>query len=451
MRHTVLKRLAACLMLVASLAAAAHAQESAFQDAKGESSIFLNDGGGFFHINPTDKSIKVGFTRDTGREKPYFGIDFTGKASGGFATLFNGGTPSPEAEVGFTVGKRFLTTKSDAEKVKECMKRVARELLTTGKADFIKEERKLFIERKTAENLTRLTKEENDKRKGSGSLFASIKEEIVREALQRGLSPNVANGMGESMAPKLVEVELMGKAKQDAETEANSPAGIQEIEDTAVRGVDGPASQVCVLDPEVLDARAFDWISLRVSYKRASYKVLNPSAAFADQVRRQNFDGFTTTLAYNRVITLDKLSKEALETTKGSKGSVIIGASIGVARRNNADNLRSVELEDQGFTSSSGTTQRRAVSKQTVLSGGYDEYLAVPINTDVVWYPGALNHRVAFDFFTRSDLGSTGRNFVPGVGLFLTQQKSPTKVVGGISFSYDDGKGKVGLVGGFHF
>ena len=117
------KKLPMCLALVAALAVAARAQESAFQDAQGESSIFINEGGIFTRLNATEKSIALGFTHDTGREKPYFGLDFKGKASGNFASLFNGGTPSPEAEVGFTVGKRFLTVKSDAERVKECMSR----------------------------------------------------------------------------------------------------------------------------------------------------------------------------------------------------------------------------------------------------------------------------------------------------------------------------------------
>ncbi|HEX8119578.1 MAG TPA: hypothetical protein VF521_20050 [Pyrinomonadaceae bacterium] len=449
MKRGVWKCLPACLALVASLAAAARAQESAFQDAKGETSIFLNDGGGFGRINATDKSIELGFTRDTQREKPYFGVDVKGKASGDFASLFNGGTPSPEAEVGFTVGKRYITMKSLAATKKECERTTAADLLKNGMQKLLDEAKEDFLKRMTKKHLDELTKAEGGKHQGPGSLHAAIRDELIRAAEQKGLSHAVATDIAETTTPKLVENELARQAKSMAEADAASPAGSREIRDNAVNGVGGLASQLCAKSPAVLNARALDWLNFRVAYKRARYKLLNTAGAFADQVRKQNFDGYSATLAYNRLMSLDNL--EARERPDGTKGFFIVGVSIGVARRNNADDLDSVELEDESFTSASGTTQRRAVSKQTVLSGEYKQFTAVPLNTDVVWYPGALNSRFAVDFFTRSTLGSTDRKFVPGVGLFLTQEKSPTKVVGGISFSVDDGKGKVGLVGGFHF
>jgi hypothetical protein len=457
MKHSVLRRLPLCLALVVALAAAARAQESAFQDAKGETSIYIGEGGGFGRVNATDKSIELGFTRDTGREKPYFGVDVKGKSSGDFASLFTGGTPSPEAEVGFTVGKRFITMKSQTARVRECMQETVVRLLTTDKQKIIDEAKKDFLARKTEEHRLALTKAEDDLRRGPGSLFASIRDELIRSAEQKGLSRAVATDMAESMTPELVKAELKRKAEEAAAADAASPAGRQEIEDTAVKGVGGMASQLCVSSPKVLDARAMDWLNFRVAYKRARYKLLNTSGAFADQVRKENFDGYSATLAYNRLMSLDNLAKRenpddtSADKPVGSKGFIIVGVSVGVARRNNSGDLNSVEVEDESFTSSSGTTQRRAVSKQTVLSGTYKEFTAVPLNTDVVWYPGALKSRFAIDFFTRSNLSGTERKFVPGVGLFLTQEKSPTKVVGGISFSFDDGKGKVGLVGGFHF
>jgi hypothetical protein len=452
MRHIMLKNLAICLTLVVSVAVAAHAQQSGFVDAKGESSVYLNSGGGFARINATDKSIQLGFTRDTGREKPYFGIDFTGKATNDFASLFSSGKPSPEAEVGFTFGKRFIFTPSDAEVVNACIDEKTKELLQVGLPELIKQERKRVIAQNTPDNLKALKKAEDALEDAGGdSLGSRIRRELFREAKGKGLSDEVANGIAEELTPKLVAAELQRQAKAKAEMDADSPTGAAEIRKTAEAGARGEAGGLCVLKPEVLDARAFDWIGVRVAYKRARYKLLDKAAVFANQVRKQNFDGYSATLAYNRVITLDKLSKAALEQAKRSKGSVILGVSIGVERRNTSDDLDSVDLEDQSFTSSSGTTQRRAVSKQTVLNGEYKEFIAVPLNTDVVYLPGALNSRVAIDFFTRSDLGTTGRKFVPGVGLFLTKEKSPTKVVGGISFSFEDGKPKVGLVGGFHF
>jgi hypothetical protein len=221
-------------------------------------------------------------------------------------------------------------------------------------------------------------------------------------------------------------------------------------------------------DPAFARRLTVDWLTFQTGYKRARYKLLNESGAFADQVRKQSFDGYNVTLGYNALITLAKLAsiREARQQLKMRRdqgealtnvpdgppqGSIIFGASIGVERRNNVDDLKEIEVEDQTFTSVGGTTQRRAVSRQQVLSGIYKEFTAVPLNTDVVWHPASLAGRIAFDAFTRSNLGDVNREFVPGVGVFITEKGAPTKVVGGISFSFKDGKARIGLVGGFHF
>lgn len=473
-----LKNLAACVALAAGLTSAAHAQQSAFQDAGGESSIYLREGGGYARVNPTDKSVQVGFLRDTGGSKPWFGLDFTGKASGGFAALFNGGTPSPEAEVGLTLGKRFLTMRSDAAILSECINQTVLELQNINLDTLILQARKDFIDRRIFEITQELqaARDEVDVQKLTietwNELFAAEK------AKDKDLPDAVAAGIATAATPKAVEAKLAAKkltnvaerAEAQARLEAESDAGKAEIRDLALDSAKGEASNLCAEESPDLEREAYDWLSFRASYKRASYKLLNESAAFADQVRKQSFDGFSAKFAYNRMITLDDLSGERSrriarraarrenrpelerETEKvRSRGAVILGASLGVERRNNSDDLKSVDLEDQPFTSSSGTTQRRAISKQTVFRGEYKEFIAVPLNTDIVWFPGRFSSRIAVDIFTRSNLGETNRKFVPGVGLFLTKEKSPTKVVGGLSFSVDDGKGKVGLVGGFHF
>lgn len=455
MRNT-LTRTLACAALALSLTALARAQ-SAFVDAKGESSIFIKEGGGFARINATDKSIELGYLRDRGDERPYFGFSVKGKASGDFASLFNGGTPSPEAEVGFTVGKRFfLLAESDKAITDRCMALMEKDLL----ADFpklVEGAKKEFVEARKAARVERLKK----------SLAAEIKAALVREAVARGVPEDVAKDAAESMSAKLVEAAATRTAEEQLKAEADAlhPATVEKM---ARDKANDDASILCVQEDPALVQRSVDWIAFRVAYNRASYKLLNEAGGFDEQVRKQSFDGFSATLGFNTLITLDdvgrlKAQRAALgdarradrrapkETAQESKGAMIVGVSIGVRRKNNADDLKSVEIEDQSFTSASGTTQRRALSKQTVLRGEYKEFTSVPLNTDVVWYPGALQSRLAIDFFTRSDLSKTGRDFRPGVGVFITEQGKPTKVVGGISFSYDDGKGKIGLVGGFHF
>ena len=484
MRGTVLKNLAACLALVASLAAAARAQESGFQDAGGGTSVFLRSGGGFTQVNPTEKSIKLGFLRDRGGDGLWWGVDFKGKASGSFASLFNGGTPSPEGEVGFTVGKRFLTMESDLTVMKRCIDQTAEQLKTKNIDLLLLQAKKDFIAERTFKYAEELQEQldQVDVQKLTietwNELFRAEMEKNKTRAEGDKVSEAVAAGIATAATPKAVEAKLAEKkltnvaqqAESRARLEAESEAGKAEIKALAIASAKGEASNLCAEEEPDLEREAYDWVNFRVSYRRASYKLLNTAGAFADQVRKQGFDGFSAKFAYNRMITLDDLAAErerrlarrllrqanqpAQERESDrvrSKGAVILGVSIGVERQNNSDDLKSIEVEDQTFTSSSETTQRRAVSKQTVLSGTYKEFIAVPLNTDIVWLPGRFNSRIAIDFFTRSNLGETNRKFVPGVGLFLTSEKSPTKVAGGISFSYDDGKGKVGLVGGFHF
>lgn len=455
--RAMLTKVLGCAALGLSLATSAAAQ-SAFQDAKGESSVFIKEGGGFTTINPTDKSIELGFVRDRGDERLYYGVNFKGKASGTFASLFNGGTPSPEAEVGFTVGKRFfLLAKSDDEITQTCQNSLKVKLRKDDK--IIEGVKKEFIEARKEARVTELKK----------SLAPEIKAALVREAMAKGVPEAVARDAAETVAPMLVEAAAARTAEAELKVKADAltPAELDKLADEKA---EDDASVLCANEDPALVQRAVDWLAFHVAYNRASYKILNEGAAFSDQIRKQNFDGFSATLGFNTLITLDDvgdlraqrearakargLGKSPREVAQESRGAMILGVSIGVRRKNNSDNsdeLKSVEIEDQPFASSSGTTQRRAVSKQTVLRGSYKEFMSVPLNTDVVIYPGAWQSRLAIDIFTRSELGKTDRKFVPGVGLFITQQGKPTKVVGGISFSLDDGKGKVGLVGGFHF
>lgn len=181
-----------------------------------------------------------------------------------------------------------------------------------------------------------------------------------------------------------------------------------------------------------------DWLTFRVGYKRARYKILSEDNAFADQVRKQNFDGFSTLLSYNALF-------------KNSNGPILFGASFGAERRNNIEDLDEVEVNDEVFTSSSGSTQRSVVASQKAFTGVYKESTAIPIYTDLVWFPKKFESRIAFNAFTRSNVGQGDKSFEPGIGLFFTKEGSPTKVLGGISISARDGKARVGLVAGYNF
>jgi hypothetical protein len=181
-----------------------------------------------------------------------------------------------------------------------------------------------------------------------------------------------------------------------------------------------------------------DWLTFHVGYRRASYRLLFEGETFANQVRKEPFDGFSAILAYNAIF-------------KSKRGPVLFGVSGGAERRNNIDDLDEVEVNDQVFTSSDGTTQRSVVSGQKAFRGEFKEFTAAPINTDLVWFPAKFESTIGLNFFTRSNVGGGKRRIEPGVGLFFTQKGKPTKVIGGVSVSLRDGKGRFGLIAGYNF
>jgi hypothetical protein len=74
--HSGLTKALACGALMLSPGTAAAAQQAAFQDARGESSMFMKEGGGFARINATDKSSGFDYLRARGDERVYFAIEF---------------------------------------------------------------------------------------------------------------------------------------------------------------------------------------------------------------------------------------------------------------------------------------------------------------------------------------------------------------------------------------
>ena len=181
-----------------------------------------------------------------------------------------------------------------------------------------------------------------------------------------------------------------------------------------------------------------DWLTFHVGYRRASYKLLAEGETFANQVRKEKFDGFSAIMAYNALF-------------KSKRGPVLFGISGGAERRNNIDDLDEVEVNDQVFTSADGTTQRSVVAKQKAFRGTFEKVTAAPINTDLVFFPARFESRIGFNFFTRSNVGEGNKRIEPGFGVFFTKEGEPTKVIGGLSLSVRDGKGRFGLIAGYNF
>lgn len=92
------------LLLLTIIVAMPVQGQQPFQDAKGESSIFIPDGG-FAQINVADPSIRLGFLRNISSEEWIYGFNLSGKLTGTRAGLINNNNVAPDAQVGFTIGK----------------------------------------------------------------------------------------------------------------------------------------------------------------------------------------------------------------------------------------------------------------------------------------------------------------------------------------------------------
>jgi hypothetical protein len=180
----------------------------------------------------------------------------------------------------------------------------------------------------------------------------------------------------------------------------------------------------------------FDWLTLRMSYERSQHSLVDASAAFVDQISTQDFNGWGALLSYN------------LEF----EGPSVLGLSFGVEKRNNVGALRSVDIRDLMSTSTDGSSVRTIEVMRKALSGEYKESVETTLSTDYIVLPRFLDSRIAVDLFTRTNFSETSNDFRPGIGIFLTQDRAPTRVIGGISF-YEDREENlaVDLVLGFNF
>lgn len=302
MKRLVLKGLA---LVMVAFPATTHAQR-VFEDAGGDTSIFLESGGGFIRANVTESSVRASYLFDVSN-KPYrFGFEVFGKLSGKVANIFQEDRPAPGAGVRISVGKKHL-----------------------------------FSERPTG-----------------------------------------------------------------------VPLATRRLSD--------------------------DWLTLQFGYTRARYTLLSEERSFADQVGKKNFDGFSATLAYNALF-------------RSQRGPVLWGISGGAERKNNIEDLDEVEVNDEVFSSSEGNTQRSVIFRRNAFRGTYTEKIAVPIQSDLVWFPAKFQSRIGTNFFVRSNIGEGNKYIEPGVGLFLSEDGAPTRVIAGISVSVREGKGRVGLIAGFNF
>jgi hypothetical protein len=181
-----------------------------------------------------------------------------------------------------------------------------------------------------------------------------------------------------------------------------------------------------------------DWLVFQVRYDRAQFYTLMSSTPPFPKPEKRNFDGFQAKVAYNQL-------------RKSAAFDWLLGASIGVARSNNTDALKSLQFTDNLITNTATDQLILGTGPKTAYIGNYNVFAGVPINGDLIVYPHALSGLIGFDLFVRSNVGQDNRYGSPGIGAFLAKKGQPARPIGGITISYRDGKGQASIVVGWTF
>lgn len=327
-RNRAWRYVAFVLSILAASVVSSQAQ-TPFQDAKGNGSVLLNDGG-FIQFNVADPSIRIGYIHDISSQKrPWsIGFDVSGKLNGSRASLLNKNQVAPDVKLSFTLGRKYLITHR--------------------------------LDVSNQRDLERL--------------------QLARaEAVKNGAKPSDDFG-------------------------------------------------------EYFHALPYDRLALQIGYAYKEYSLFDANAPFDKQVFKKKFHNPSAALVYSIQLS----------------GSQLLGASLGIGKSNNSGALTEVDVRDINSATFSSTV-REVVRTRPVLRGDFQQSTSVFLNSDYVWYPRTTFSRVGVDFYTRSVFTGIDKGFHPGIGFFLSEKGAPTRVLGGVTVSYDQGKASVALIAGFSF
>lgn len=181
-----------------------------------------------------------------------------------------------------------------------------------------------------------------------------------------------------------------------------------------------------------------DWWLLDVGYGRSSFELFRQGSAPDANTSKSNFDRFRAIAAYNYF----------------GRGNLIAGIAAGAERRNNLRDLNSTSLQTIVVPAPSGS-QTSIVKTQAGYYGQYKEYIAAPIYTDILFYPGisvpGFGNPLGLDFFSRSDVAASNRSSSGGLGIFIFDKNDPLTPYGGISVGFNGTKVQLALTAGFTF
>lgn len=334
-----------------------------FEDTKGEE-VLVQYLGGLFSVNSANESIRIGYAFKNGKDW-CFGVDAVGKAENGVASLFGNGDFTPGVKINFNIGYVFY---SEWEWIKK-NKKVYKEIME------IKKEKVEEIDEKYKAELDKW----NKNKENCPDEILKI-EELLEEKKQKELDD----------LDRSLEKEAVNRLNRLLETIPKQTR----------------------------------WLNLRVGYEKAKFKIFSPEASFEEQIKEEDFDGFSVQLSYQSYL---------------CNYNTLVNLSLGFKRTNNISELKKVELTDETIYGNSGQTTRLNDKKFTAWQGTFEKFNMRYILLSSFWRPSNIPLGVLT--YGRYSHSSLIRSLNLGIGGYILKaKKDKARLVplGGVMLEYED-------------
>lgn len=175
------------------------------------------------------------------------------------------------------------------------------------------------------------------------------------------------------------------------------------------------------------------WLTTDAHVTVSSFKKILEDETFANQVKKQTFTGyqFNVGLNYWRANLLNSLC--------------IAGATIGIKRTNNFDDLEETKIKDvKTVTDEASGITRTFETEKTAYAGNYKEETIYPLNMDVYMAPYDVKG-IGLLGYTRTNFGDFKPKTDMGFGIYFykpsdkkEESSSANNPIGGILFGFSD-------------
>jgi hypothetical protein len=177
-----------------------------------------------------------------------------------------------------------------------------------------------------------------------------------------------------------------------------------------------------------------DGVFLEIAPSYSQFKTIDTSLAYDKQLKKDNFWGGMVALSY-----------------AARYHNVLASGRVQAERKSNFDDLKSVQVADERIVYSSTTQKRSLVTTNPYRLGALTDFVTYSARLDMVAIPDFFHNRIGLDFNLKMPALETDFTVVPGMGILLTENGAPSKVVGGLSVAFPDDKISLGLIAGYNF